>query len=181
MSMNSASLAKANVSLRSGKAVRGGVALPQRKSMKVSSRQTGLQVLAATKKMVRGTPDDVENADKIIPVPGFEQSYGKKMKVSTKGAAAAQKNLGYSDAQGQSAFGGKVYKLTTSKGNVDEYSPIYSPEYFNDDFVTGCSNKTYVLILGVIAAASVGLPAAILGISVAINSEPVNVFPFNLL
>jgi len=152
-----------------------------RKTRGTSSRQ-GLHVVAATRKMKMGnaTPEEVESAEKIANLPGFEVANKGRMKVSTTGAAAAQKNLGYSDAQKKSKFGGKVYKLNTSKGNVDEYSPIYSPEYFGDDFVTGCTNKTYGLLLGAVAAGSVALPAVILAISVVTDTEPVYVFPFNL-
>jgi len=151
-----------------------------RKARPSINHAQGLRVFAATQKMKKQSPEQIESADRVVDVPGFEKAEKRWMKVSTKGAAAAQKNLGYSGAQQKSAFGGKVYKLPTKGGNVDEYSPIYSPEFFGDDFVTGCSDKTYGLILGASAAAAVALPALVLVTSVATGTEPVYVFPFNL-
>lgn len=130
---------------------------------------------------------DASDPDKYstpVAIPGFEKEKRSAQKATVQNknkAAAAQDSLGYAQASKNSAFGGKVYKLGKNRQNVDEYSPIFTPQYFDDDFVTGCDNKTYAGILAVTAFASTLLPLTIIGLAFAFESSaPSGVFPFNL-
>merc|ERR1712086_948145 len=109
-----------------------------------------------------------------VSIPGFESSPGKYLEAGAPvgSAAAAQKSVGYSQSSDNAAFGGKVYKLGKNRQNVDEYSPIYNPEFFGDDAITGCDLKTYGLILLAVAAGSVALPGTIIGLALAFDSTP---------
>ncbi len=66
---------------------------------------------------------------------------------------------GYQDPSGSKSKGKGVYAFTGKYGgNIDTYAPIYNPQTFGDDFVTGMSEKNFVIFMAVLAPVFLSLP-----------------------
>jgi len=63
------------------------------------------------------------------------------------------------DASGRAGQGYGVYRFKDKyKGNIDTYAPIYNPEAFGDDIITGMSDEAFVKVQCGVLYAREGCP-----------------------
>lgn len=72
------------------------------------------------------------------------------------------KDKGVLDSSGAEGKGIGVYRYTNKyKGNIDTYSPIYSPEQFGDDAITAMTNTQFILFMIPFTIAFAAIPGLI--------------------
>ena len=66
---------------------------------------------------------------------------------------------GYRDPSGSKGKGKGVFQFANKYGgNIDTYAPIYNPQTFGDDFVTGMSERDFLIFMAVLAPVFLSLP-----------------------
>merc|ERR1711871_953620 len=64
------------------------------------------------------------------------------------------------DPSGSKAKGKGVFQFSSKYGgNIDTYAPIYNPQTFGDDFVTGMSERDFAIFMAFLAPSSSPSPS----------------------
>jgi photosystem II protein len=104
-------------------------------------------------------------------LPGFgkqddklnQSSLDPKKRLATQDVDSGPLNkAGYQDPSGSKGKGKGVYQFSGKYGgNIDVYAPIYNPQTFGDDFVTGMTEQQFVIFMAVLAPVFLSLPLLI--------------------
>ena len=123
-------------------------------------------VLCAAKKA-----EGMGSADNPTFLPGFGKQNDKVNQASldpSKRLATKDVNkspfqqAGYQDSGGSKGKGKGVFQFSSKYGgNIDTYAPIYNPQTFGDDFVTGMSERDFAIFMAFLAPVFLSLPLAI--------------------
>lgn len=82
------------------------------------------------------------------------------------------KKKDFVDTQGRKGTGKGVYQYANKYGgNIDAYAPIYNPNAFGDDFITGCDDKTFAALVGFLVVVFGSFPILILVASGKVSIE----------
>merc|ERR1711871_1520977 len=113
----------------------------------------------------------VHGADNPTWVPGFGKQNDKVNRAPldpSKRLATQDVNkspfqqAGYQDSGGAKAKGKGGFQFSSKYGgNIDTYAPIYNPQTFGDDFVTGMSERDFAIFMAFLAPVFLSLPLAI--------------------
>ena len=69
---------------------------------------------------------------------------------------------GFQDPSGSIGKGKGVFAFSDKYGgNIDSYAPIYNPQTFGDDLITGMSEQQFVIFMAILAPVFLSLPLAI--------------------
>ena len=110
-------------------------------------------------------------ADKPSFLPGFGKQNDKVNQAPldpSKRLATQDVNkspfqqAGYQDSGGSKGKGKGVFQFSSKYGgNIDSYAPIYNPQTFGDDFVTGMSERNFAIFMAFLAPVFLSLPLLI--------------------
>ena len=104
-------------------------------------------------------------------IPGFGKQDDKlnQAKLDPKKRLATQdvrdgplNKAGFQDPSGSIGKGKGVFAFSDKYGgNIDSYAPIYNPQTFGDDLITGMSEQQFVIFMAILAPVFLSLPLAI--------------------